>query len=46
MELTQYCKEIQKIILEKYNRIKEGYYFFESVTQNKIPVRDKIANFL
>lgn len=27
--------------LEKYNRIKEGYYFFESVTQNKIPVRDK-----
>lgn len=26
---------------EKYNRIKEGYYFFESVTQNKIPVRDK-----
>jgi len=26
---------------EKYNRIKEGYYFFESVTQNKIPIRNK-----
>lgn len=27
--------------LGKYNRIKEGYYFFEEVTQNKIPTRDK-----
>lgn len=27
--------------LGKYNRIKEGYYFFEAVTQNKIPTRDK-----
>ena len=27
--------------LEKYNRIKEGYYFFEAVTHNKIPERDK-----
>lgn len=27
--------------MEKYNRIKEGYYFFESVTQNKLPIRDK-----
>lgn len=27
--------------LGKYNRTKEGYYFFEAVTQNKIPTRDK-----
>ena len=27
--------------VEKYNRVKEGYYFFNAVTQNKIPTRDK-----
>ena len=26
--------------VEKYNRVKEGYYFFNAVTQNKIPTRD------
>lgn len=26
---------------EKYNRVKEGYYFFNAVTQNKIPTRDR-----
>ncbi|MBO5349319.1 MAG: hypothetical protein J6A89_05835 [Clostridia bacterium] len=27
--------------IEKYNRVKDGFDFFEAVTQNKIPARDK-----
>lgn len=26
---------------EKFNRVKEGYNFFEAITKNQIPVRDK-----
>ena len=27
--------------IEKFNRVKEGYNFFESITKNQIPVRNK-----
>lgn len=27
--------------IEKYERLKEGYDFFEAVTQNRVPIRDK-----